>query len=353
MSRINTSLFLLILLLTQSSCLTQKMEVLCVCEEGQQQLDTIKWEVFPELEGAVEIFASSSPDIFNLSSPLATASISDRVVLVPKLSENRKYFMVSFNKKEQIYVTNRKINVPGVSNLRDIGGYTNEDGEMIKWGKIYRSGKLSNITKQGKERLDKLNIRTVIDLRTEEERSSDHSNIDFPNIVTLPMQASFNEQMLQRLEQGKCRRNDAIIYMQDLFSSYTTDYQKQMEKLFTLLTKETSYPVLIECGAGSDRTGYVVSLIMSALNIPEEQIFNDYLFSNSCVQAANEANFGSNLPTDQQEALTVLLSAQKSFLQYSFEKIRMDNSSMDQYLTKKLHLTPQKREKLQQILLTR
>ncbi len=352
MSRINTSLLIFLVLLTQTSCITQKMEVVCVCEEGQQLQDTIKWEVFPELEGAVEIFASTSPDVFNLSSPLATASISDRVVLIPKQSDNRKYFMVSFNKKEQIYVTNRKINVPGVCNLRDIGGYVNDNGEMIKWGKIYRTGSLSNITKTGKERIDKLNIKTLIDLRSDEERDENRPNINFPVVVSLPMKVPFDHKMRDLLEQGKCKRNDAIIYMQDVFSSYATDYQKQFSKLFTLLSKNSTYPVLIECGAGNNRTGFVVALIMSALDIPEDQIFSDYLFTNSCSELATEASFGRSLPQDQQEALTVLMSAQKSFLQYGLEKIKQENNSIDQYFTKKLGLTPQKREKLQQILLT-
>ena len=353
MSRISTSLIFISLLFTQISCVTQKMQVVCVCEEGQQTQDTIKWEIFPEMEGSVDIFASSSPDIFNLSSPLITAKISDRVVLIPKLTDNRKYFMLSFDKKEQVYVTNRKINVPGVANLRDIGGYVNDDGEMIKWGNIYRSGKLADITKKGRERLDKLKIHTVVDLRSDEEKQTDSKPLDFPVVFSMPMKLPFNEEMRTLLADGKCKRNDAIIYMQDIFSSYTEDYQKQLSDLFTCLSKKNSYPVLIECGTGNNRTGFVVALIMSALKIPNDEIFDDYLFSNSCVDVVKEANFGRDLAPDQQEALTVLISAQKSFLEYGFEKIKQDNGSIDKFFAKKLNITPQKREKLQQILLTR
>lgn len=342
-----------LLILILSSCVSQKMEVVCVCEEGQQKQDTIKWEVFPELEGAVEIFASSSPDFFNLSLPLATANISDRVVLVPKLGDNRKYFMLSFDKKERVYVTNRKINVPGVLNLRDIGGYVNDEGQMIKWGKIYRSGRLSDMTKTGKERLDKLKIKTLIDLCSAEEKAINGREPNFPTVVSIPMKMPLDEQMQHRLLEGKCMRNDAIIYMQDLFSSYTTNYHKELSMLFNVLSKESSYPVLIECGDGNDRTAFVVALIMAALKMPEDQIMDDYLFSNSCLDYMRIADFGVALEPEQQEALTALVSAQSSYLEYSFEKIRQDHQSIDRFFAKKLNLTPRKREKLQQILLTR
>ncbi|MFZ4455083.1 MAG: tyrosine-protein phosphatase [Bacteroidales bacterium] len=328
------------------------MQVLCVCEEGQQLQDTIKWEVFPEYEGAVEIFASSTPDIFNLNSPILTANIADHVVLVPRLSDSRKYFMLSFDKKEQIYVTNRKLNIPGVFNLRDIGGYQNEDGETIKWGKVYRSGSLAEITKNGKDRLDRLNINTLVDLRTTEEKASDKSKLKFNNVISIPMSQPFDDAMKDRLMEGKCRRNDAIIFMQDLFSSYTTDYQTQLTKLFNTLSKRESYPVLIECGTGNNRTGFIVALIMSALQMPEEEIIDDYLFSNSCVDLAKIAEFGQDLHPDQQEALTMLMSAQKNFLQYSFEKIRQDNNSVEDYFSKKLNFNCKKREKLRELLLT-
>lgn len=353
MFRLSASFIPALLLLLFNSCVSQKMEVVCVCEEGQKLQDTIKWEVFPELEGAVEIYASSSPDDFNVAFPLATANISDRVVLVPKLGDNRKYFMLSFDKKEKIYVTNRKINVPGVLNLRDIGGYVNDDGQTIKWGKIYRSGRLSEMTQAGKERLDKLNIKTLIDLCSAEEKAKSQHEPHFPNVISIPMKMPLDERMERLLLEGKCMRNDAIIYMQDLFSSYATDYHKELAGLFNVLSKESSYPVLIECGDGNDRTAFVIALIMSALKMPEDQIMDDYLFSNNCLDYMRIANFGFELAPEQQEALTALVSAQSSYLEYGFEKIKQDYKSIDSYFAKKLNLSSRKREKLQQILLTR
>ena len=46
--------------------------------------------------------------------------------------------------------TPRTVNIEGVSNSRDIGGYVTVDGKMIRLGMIYRSAKLDDITEVGK-----------------------------------------------------------------------------------------------------------------------------------------------------------------------------------------------------------
>lgn len=341
-------------LITLSSCAsTHNLEVMCICEEGVKHQDTIKWEVFPEIDGSVQIFASDSPDEFDINIPLTTARISDRMSLIPKLNDSRKYFMLSFDNKQQVYVTNRKINVTGVNNFRDIGGYSDDNNRIVKWGKVYRSGNLTAISDNGEERLKDLRIKTVIDLRTDEERQRFPDKIKGARVIDFPMRNPICSTMEQRLMEGKCMRNDAVLYMQDLFSAYTNQYDKELARLFNHLSKKENYPVLIHCSNGNDRTGFVTAMLMQALGLPEEEIYEDYLFSNNCINIRNEVQFGDQLPAEGQEALTILLSAQKDFLQYAFEKIRQENGSVDKYLQKKLNLSPRKREKIQRILLTR
>ncbi|MDP4269488.1 MAG: tyrosine-protein phosphatase [Bacteroidota bacterium] len=345
--------FYTILTLLCSCATKQNLEIKCVCEEGLKHQDTIKWEVFPETEGLVQIFSSDSPDEFDLTMPLTSARVSDRMSLVPRLDGNRKYFMLLFDNKQQVYVTNRKINVSGVYNFRDIGGYTNDDDRILKWGKVYRSGSLTSISDNGEERLKDLHIKTIIDLRTDEERQKNPDKIKGARVIGFPMKNPICPTMEQRLLEGKCMRNDAVIYMQDLFSGYASQYDKEFTRLFNYLSRKENYPVLIHCSNGNDRTGFVTAMIMQALGMPEDEIYEDYLFSNDCINIRNEVQFGDQLPSEGQEALTILLSAQKDFLQYAFEKIRQENGSMDKYLQKKLKLSPRKKEKIQRILLTR
>lgn len=59
-------------------------------------------------------------------------------------------------------VHERHIELKGESNFRDLGGYKTKDGKTIKWGQVYRSGKLSNLSDADVVMLDSLNIQTVV-----------------------------------------------------------------------------------------------------------------------------------------------------------------------------------------------
>ena len=64
------------------------------------------------------------------------------------------------------------IKVSGVSNFRDIGGYTTCSGHHIRRGLIFRSADLSGLTTEGKAKLEALGLCSIFDLRREEEIKS-------------------------------------------------------------------------------------------------------------------------------------------------------------------------------------
>ena len=63
----------------------------------------------------------------------------------------------------------RAIHVSGVLNVRDLGGLVGEQGTIRK-GLILRTAALDLLTEEGAQTLADLGLRTVIDLRTQEER---------------------------------------------------------------------------------------------------------------------------------------------------------------------------------------
>ena len=70
-------------------------------------------------------------------------------------------FLISCEKKaeEQKNLSvdpKRHIELEGQPNFRDLGGYQTTDGRTVKWGQIYRSGELPNLTDQDVKKLDLL-----------------------------------------------------------------------------------------------------------------------------------------------------------------------------------------------------
>ena len=61
------------------------------------------------------------------------------------------------------------VNIEGVRNLRDIGGYRTNPGYCIRRGLVYRSANFGKCTENGLEQLRSLDISNIFDLRSKRE----------------------------------------------------------------------------------------------------------------------------------------------------------------------------------------
>jgi protein-tyrosine phosphatase len=155
------------------------------------------------------------------------------------------------------------------SNLRDIGGYTTADGKHVRWGLIYRSGGQSMLTAQDNDRIKGLGIAQLVDLRSSEERV-----IAPTRILGVPYSAIGYSmiEMMAKVSPGQLR-NGA-----DIYHNFPHFLAPQLKIVFSdLLDRKT--PLLYNCAAGQDRTGFVTAMIHSALGVPREVIVSDYLLS--------------------------------------------------------------------------
>ena len=66
--------------------------------------------------------------------------------------------------------------------------------------------------------------------------------------------------------------------------------------VFAALAEEETYPAVIHCAAGKDRTGIVVALVLRSAGVPDEAIVADYALTDGCMTAADINDYvGSNL----------------------------------------------------------
>ena len=65
----------------------------------------------------------------------------------------------------------RHVRLEGALNVRDLGGLSTLDGKLTRHGLLFRADTLAHLTAADQARLGALGLTTVIDLRTEEERT--------------------------------------------------------------------------------------------------------------------------------------------------------------------------------------
>ena len=66
----------------------------------------------------------------------------------------------------------KHIPMDGPQNLRDLGGFLNGAGKAVAWNKLYRADGLTHLSQRDLETFQKLNIRTIVDLRSLAEQEA-------------------------------------------------------------------------------------------------------------------------------------------------------------------------------------
>lgn len=161
----------------------------------------------------------------------------------------------------------RIINVDGVKNVRDVGGWATLDGGKVKQGLLYRCGRMNEsntsevnieITQSGLDTMvGYLGIKTDIDLRG-------NGPEEIGGITSSP------------LGESVAYRNTAMPYDPDIYLGN----EDQLLEVFHILSDESNYPIAFHCNIGTDRTGMVAFLVNGLLGVSEEDLYRDYCFSN-------------------------------------------------------------------------
>src|SRR5579863_1358465 len=118
----------------------------------------------------VQVFASSRPDRIDYEKPLVTIQRTPAEVSVPG-SSGRIYFHLKPASGTTRVVSIRRLPLEGAKNFRDLGGYRAGDGRYVRWGLVYRSNYLVDLTPKDVAYLNGLGIRLVCDVRSEAERA--------------------------------------------------------------------------------------------------------------------------------------------------------------------------------------
>lgn len=183
--------------------------------------------------------------------------------------------------QDLITADGRYIRLPGVDNLRDIGGYPTRDGASVRWATLFRSDGLHRLDSAGAAGLADLDLHTIVDLRTDEERR-------YAPSVTAALQARTVHVCLVSADDLRQIPPELAAVYRHLID----ECGGAVAAAIGMLCGLDALPALVHCSAGKDRTGVVVALILALLGVPDEVIAADYALSAGYLNAANIAAIG-------------------------------------------------------------
>ena len=175
------------------------------------------------------------------------------------------------------------IELEGLPNTRDIGGIRAADGRYVKHARLLRSGALAGATERDLEvLLDDFDVRTVIDLRTEEERREKPDPEDGLEGVRFDDAPVLNTSTLGVTREGGIKgalkmlravQDDPAQIMMDIYERMVLDEasQRGFASFFDDVLDTPDGAVLWHCTIGKDRAGLAAMLLLHVLGASHER----------------------------------------------------------------------------------
>ena len=133
--------------------------------------------------------------------------------------------------------------------------------------------------------------------------------------------------------------------MQDTYRDFIRQHSFRFAEFFQKILDHPTTPIVFHCTAGKDRTGVAATLLLHALDVSMETIWEDYLITNERLK--NKAI----LVTVPPQVAQVLQTVQPDFLQAALDTVHQDYGHLDAYLEKQLGISLEIKKQLAEQLL--
>ncbi len=236
----------------------------------------------------------------------------------------------------------------GAPNFRDLGGMRTRGGRSIAPGRLLRSGQLGELHEEDVALLTRW-LGTdvcVIDLRGASERVRQACVLPHAVVHSLPIEPSVAQKLDAALADGLALTPAmARDCMTEAYRNFVRHAHGQVASLFTHVLERAGRPLVVHCAAGKDRTGFMVAMLLSALDVPRATILEDYLLTNQRVRPRESHRYPP-------EIMEVLGTVRSEFMEAAFALIDTGFGGSDAYLRQAAALTPERRARLQESLLS-
>jgi protein-tyrosine phosphatase len=309
------------------------------CESVGAGVYRVNYQAAPGA-GPVQVFASSRPDRIDSAKPLLTVQKAPADVFVPGAS-GRVYFHLKPASGGTRVVSVRRLPLEGAKNFRDLGGYRTADGHYLRWGLVYRSNYLANLTPKDYEYLKSLGIRVICDVRADPERMRSPTRWigNPPEFLNLPIGPSRDgtltpEELKRRVDSINAQTKDTIRGY-DYAVSGAAQYGKILQRIAV-----GDLPLVEHDTSGKDRAGLFAAILLTSLGVPRDVVIQDYLLTTKYMLALDaiasttadlQKIFGLPEPPDA-PTVKAIMTTRRETLEATLDAITKTYGSFDGYL---------------------
>ncbi|RLA43673.1 MAG: hypothetical protein DRR06_11510 [Gammaproteobacteria bacterium] len=237
-------------------------------------------------------------------------------------------------------------------NLRHMGGYQTSHGTKTRADKLYRSGFLNISGEDQIAQFEELGISTIYDFRSPMEREKNDLQVgDRTEIVELGMLVASVENLWDMLLAEGLTPKGAEKIMGERYRELTEEEIPGYRTMFEHMM-ESEGGILVMCSFGKDRAGIASALLLSALEVDEAYVEEDYLLSsgayadkNAAIDKFQQFFNAEGLPVDESIVLPIL-DARLDYLDTAWQVMKQKSGSRDNFMLEELGIDKAAREHL-------
>ena len=261
----------------------------------------------------------------------------------------------------------RSVELDGESNFRDLGGYATTDGRSVKWGLLFRSGELHDLTDDDLQVVESLGVHTVVNFLTGEEVEARGRDRVPPGVRerACPIEGGIAGELASVVLEARKSGDFSKVPVEfnpELHRLLVEHGADQYAALIREIIAEESLPLVFHCSHGVHRTGTAAAIVLSLLGVPWETVREDYLLSNVTrsedvalrlaalkeLAATNQGVPEADVDTTNMEAFYILHG---EYIDATRDEIINTYGSCESYATDRLDLTREELERLRAVLL--
>jgi len=174
----------------------------------------------------------------------------------------------------------RHLDWHGCHNVRDLGGLRTRDGRVTRRGAVIRSDAVDRLTGAGWAALVDHGVRTVIDLRNDDERRPDAApRPDHVATLVLPLDGKADTAFWAEWGSGP-QIGTPLVY-----GPFLERFPARAAAVMGAIARAQAGGVVVHCRAGRDRAGLVSLLLLALAGVHHDEIAADHGLSGERVRA--------------------------------------------------------------------
>ena len=223
----------------------------------------------------------------------------------------------------------------GLLNVRDLGGHPTEDGDETRYDSIIRADSVRQLSDRGWAALVDYGIKTIVDLRADEELEADPPAQLPVEVLHIPFFETDTEEWKEveaELEEAARAAPNVAAATEAVYLIFLEHFGRNVAAAIRAVANAPEGGVVIHCAGGKDRTGLVTALLLHLAGVGIDEIAGDYALSEERLRPRHEQWFAEAESDEELERLKRVPQTPAESIEGVFVELERRYGSVEGYL---------------------